>query len=133
EDDGRASTLGRSTRVADVSDRLRNGINDFARMLRLASAPMNGRFLKIAMSVAFTFGFGGSATAADWKSTVTRLIAAQHSYPRSAQIRGDEGIAKVRINIDAGGKITGVELVQPTGSQILDREAVRIPHKIGTV
>lgn len=94
---------------------------------------MDGRVLKIAIAAVVTFGFGGGANAADWKSTVTRLIAAQHSYPRSAQIRGDEGTAKVRISVDASGKITGVELIEPTGSQILDREAVRIPQKIGQV
>ena len=94
---------------------------------------MAGWVHKIAIAAVVAFGFGGAAHAADWTSTVTRLIAAQHSYPRSAQIRGDQGTAKVRISVDAGGKITGVELVKPTGAQILDREAVRIPQKIGTV
>ncbi len=94
---------------------------------------MEGWINKIAIAAVVSIGFGGNAFAADWKSTVSRLIAAQHSYPRSAQIRGDQGTAKVRISVDAGGKISGVELVEPTGSVILDREAVRIPQKIGNV
>lgn len=94
---------------------------------------MEGWVHKTAIAALVLVASAGTATAADWKSTVTRLIAAQHSYPRSAQIRGDQGTAKVRISVDAGGKITGVELVEPTGSQILDREAVRIPQKIGAV
>ncbi|MBB4633139.1 energy transducer TonB family protein [Sphingosinicella soli] len=94
---------------------------------------MEGWPHKIAIAAVLAFGFGGAAQASDWKSTVTRLIAAQHSYPRSAQVRGDEGTARVRISVDAGGKITGVELVEPTASQILNREAMRIPQKIGTV
>jgi len=94
---------------------------------------MEGWIHKTAIAALILLASAGTASAADWRSTVTRLIAAQHSYPRSAQIRGDEGTAKVRISVDAGGTITGVELVEPTGSKILDREAVRIPQKIGTV
>jgi protein TonB len=74
-----------------------------------------------------------NAFASDWSAKVAQMIAAQHSYPRSAQIRGDQGTAKVRISIDAAGKISNVELIEATGSQILDREAVRIPTKLGTV
>jgi protein TonB len=75
----------------------------------------------------------GQARASDWSAKVAGLIAAQHSYPRSAQIRGEEGTAKIRISIDATGKISNVELLEKTGSDILDREAVRIPTKIGQV
>jgi protein TonB len=75
----------------------------------------------------------GQARANDWSTKVAGLIAAQHSYPRSAQIRGEEGTAKIRISIDATGKISNVELLEKTGSDILDREAVRIPTKLGQV
>ena len=94
---------------------------------------MEGWAYKTAIAALVLLASAGTASAADWKSTVARIVAQQHSYPRSAQIRGDEGTAKVRLSVDAGGKITEVELVEPTGSQILDREAIRIPQKIGTV
>lgn len=85
-------------------------------------------------SVAVAFGvMAVPAAATDWTTTVAGLIAARHSYPRSAQIRGDEGTAKVRISIDASGNISNVELLQPSGSEILDREAIRIPTKLGSV
>jgi protein TonB len=73
----------------------------------------------------------GPAHANGWGDKVAQMIGAQYSYPRSAQIRGDQGTAKIRVSVSADGKITNVELVQPTGSEILDREAVRMPSKLG--
>lgn len=85
------------------------------------------------IAAAIVLGGSSGALASDWSQKVASLIAAQHSYPRSAQIRGDEGTAKIRISIDGNGNISNVELIEPTGSDILDREALRIPTKIGTV
>lgn len=73
-----------------------------------------------------------SALDAAWQSKVFKLISANHSYPRSAQVRGETGKAKVKITISPAGKLLSVDLVQPTGSAVLDREAVRIPKKIMT-
>ena len=42
------------------------------------------------------------------------------------------GKARIKIDISATGKIVSVELIQSTGSAILDREAVRIPMKVGS-
>ena len=67
-----------------------------------------------------------------WKRKVGQLITANYSYPRSAQLRGEEGNAKIKIAFSAAGKVVSVDLVQSTGSAILDREAVRIPTKVGS-
>jgi protein TonB len=67
-----------------------------------------------------------------WGRKVSQLISANYSYPRSAQLRGEQGKAKIKIAISGTGKVLGVELVQSTGSAILDREAVRIPMKVGS-
>jgi protein TonB len=67
-----------------------------------------------------------------WGRKVSQLISANYSYPRSAQLRGEQGKAKIKIAISGTGKVLGVELVQSTGSAILDREAVRIPTKVGS-
>lgn len=77
---------------------------------------------------------GGSANAADpgWTRKVSQLISANYSYPRSAQVRGEQGRAKIKIAFSATGKVLSVDLVQSTGSAILDREAVRIPTKVGS-
>ena len=74
----------------------------------------------------------GPALAADpgWQRKVSQLIGASYSYPRSAQLRGEQGSAKVKIAFSGAGKVLSVDLVQSTGSAILDREAVRIPMKV---
>lgn len=69
---------------------------------------------------------------AAWQRQVAKLIAENFSYPRSAQVRGEEGTAKVKVTMDASGRITGVQLVEPTSSDILNREAEKILNKIGS-
>ncbi len=71
------------------------------------------------------------AQGADWQKKVAQLIADNQSYPRSAQVRKEEGTAKVKVTLDASGKVTAVEVVQPTSSDILNREAEKIMTKIG--
>jgi protein TonB len=82
-------------------------------------------------------GFAGvpaqaGANDAGWRSKVAQLIKANYTYPRSAQLRGEQGSAKIKIAISSSGKILSVDLLQSTGSAILDREAVRIPMKVGS-
>jgi protein TonB len=73
-----------------------------------------------------------NASDSDWNRKVAQLITAHYSYPRSAQLRGEQGKAKIKIAIGASGKVLSVDLVQSSGSAILDREAVRIPMKVGS-
>lgn len=72
-----------------------------------------------------------SAQSASWNKQVTKLVAANFSYPRSAQVRGDQGSALIRVDVAPNGNITAVSLVQSSGSPILDREALRIVQKVG--
>src|SRR3546814_18103605 len=72
-----------------------------------------------------------NAQSADWQRSVARLVAAKQTYPRAAQMRGDEGTAKVKVNVTAGGSIGNVELVAPSGSSVLEREALALPAKVG--
>jgi protein TonB len=72
------------------------------------------------------------ASDSEWNRKVGQLIAANYSYPRSAQLRGEQGRARIRIAIAPNGKVLSVDLVQSSGSEILDREALRIPRKVGT-
>lgn len=92
-----------------------------------------GKWFYTALVASMVSMGAGQASASDWSSTVAGMIAAQHNYPRSAQLKGEQGTAKVRISIDASGKISNVELMQGSGSDILDREALRIPSKLGSV
>lgn len=71
------------------------------------------------------------AQSADWQRTVAKLVASKQTYPRAAQMRGDEGTAKVKLTVAADGSVAGVEMVAPSGSSVLDREALALPAKVG--
>ena len=89
--------------------------------------------LSIALGLAALIPTTASAQSADWIKSVARAIAAKQTYPRSAQMRGEEGTAKVKISISASGAIERTELVAPSGSSTLDKEAVALPQRAGQV
>jgi protein TonB len=68
----------------------------------------------------------------DWGRKVAALVASKQTYPRAAQMRGDEGTVKVKVSVSASGAVESVEMVAPSGSSVLDREALDLPRKIGT-
>lgn len=76
-------------------------------------------------------GAAHAAATPEWTAKVRQMIVAKQDYPRAAQMRGDEGTAKVKLDVGADGAVTAVELVQPSGSSVLDREALAIPKKVG--
>ena len=92
------------------------------------------RFAMLAVAALTGLAPAVPAQASDpgWKRKVAQLISANYSYPRSAQLRGEEGDAKIKIAISGSGKVLSVNLIQSSGSAILDREAVRIPMKVGS-
>jgi len=71
------------------------------------------------------------AQPAAWQKAVARLVASKQTYPRAAQMRGDEGTAKVKVYISASGAVEKTEMVSPSGSSVLDREALKLPTKAG--
>jgi protein TonB len=72
-----------------------------------------------------------SADPANWRMSVARLIASHQNYPRSAQIRGQEGTTKLRVAFAATGQISQVDLIESSGSAILDREAQTMVNGLG--
>jgi protein TonB len=72
-----------------------------------------------------------SAAASDWTQQVTSIVRANFSYPRSAEIRREQGKAIVRLALTSDGTISNAQLAQSSGSAILDREAMRIAERIG--
>ena len=70
------------------------------------------------------------AFADDWLSSVKRTIASKQTYPRTAQMRGEEGTAKVRIQVNAAGKVEKAELVGSSGSSALDKEAIAMMARV---
>lgn len=96
---------------------------------------MNMRHIaSLAIAGLMGLAVAGPAHAADpgWQRKVSQLIGANYAYPRSAVLRGEQGSAKVKIAFSGAGKVLSVDLVKSSGSAILDREAVRIPRKVGT-
>ncbi len=83
-----------------------------------------------ALAMSGTAAFG---QAADWQRQVSRIIASKQTYPRSAQMRGEEGTAKVKIFVGAGGAIERTELIAPSGSTTLDKEALTMPSRAGSL
>ncbi len=82
--------------------------------------------LTMTMSSAF-------AQSPDWQRQVARIIASKQTYPRTAQMRGEEGTARVKVYIGSGGAIERTELVSPSGSTTLDKEALAMATRAGSV
>ncbi len=91
----------------------------------------SGKALVAAAAVA-AFTTPVFAQPAAWQQAVARMIASKQTYPRAAQMRGDEGTAKVKVYVSAAGAVEKTELVAPSGSSVLDREALALPTKAGT-
>lgn len=89
--------------------------------------------IAMAFAAAAMLPTAAQAQSAEWIKAVARTIAAKQTYPRSAQMRGEEGTAKVKIYISASGAIERAELVSPSGSSALDKEAVALPERAGQV
>jgi protein TonB len=100
----------------------------------MMSKRVNMRTALLAITGLMGLAAAGPAQAVDpaWEKKVAQLIGANYSYPRSAQLRGEQGKAKIKIAFSGTGKVLSVDLVQSSGSAILDREAVRIPKKVNS-
>lgn len=89
---------------------------------------------KIAMGAAMlAFCTPLFAQSADWTRQVARAIAARQTYPRIAQENGEQGTVRVKVYIGANGAVEKTELVATSGSEALDREALTLPRRIGTL
>ncbi|MCE7797025.1 energy transducer TonB [Sphingobium sufflavum] len=73
------------------------------------------------------------AQSTDWSKQVARMIAAKQTYPRMAQERGEQGTARVKVYVSATGNVDRTELIATSGSAPLDREAMILPTRVGTL
>ena len=91
------------------------------------------RVLVAAAAVAALFvTTAASAEDPAWVGKVRKLLASHQTYPSSAMDHEEQGTATIKVHIGADGKLQSVELLQPSGSRTLDREAVTLPSKVGT-
>jgi protein TonB len=96
---------------------------------------MSKTIAKLAFGItgALLFASSAFAQASDWTRSVTNMFASKQTYPSTAQMRGEEGTAKVKVYIGADGAVQKAELVAGSGSAILDKEALSVPTKVGKV
>ncbi|QFT55414.1 energy transducer TonB [Microbulbifer sp. THAF38] len=64
-----------------------------------------------------------------WQNQLQAHLERRKRYPRSAQIRRQQGIPWVRFTIDRQGKVLNVELHKPSGFATLDREVVALVRR----
>ena len=79
------------------------------------------------------FSVPAMADTGDWVKQVTRAFAAHQTYPATAEMRGEEGTAKVKVYVGADGAVLRSEMVAPSGSSTLDKEALSVPSRVGHV
>ncbi len=96
---------------------------------------MKSTISKISLGLvgAMMFAAPAYAESPDWVKQVTRMFASKQTYPSTAQMRGEEGTAKVKVYIGADGAVQKAELVAGSGSASLDKEAMSVPSKVGHV
>jgi len=71
------------------------------------------------------------AAEARYLRELQRAIAKRRYYPRSAQRRGVEGIARVQLTIQADGRFSAIRISGGSGSDDLDRAAVTTIERLG--
>jgi periplasmic protein TonB len=61
----------------------------------------------------------------EWSKKVASKIISIQEYPRSAQVRGAEGVVKVRVQVAANGTVSSMEISQQSSFDVLNREATK--------
>ncbi len=90
--------------------------------LALATSPAH----TVAQSISANPQFGPANPAVDdWSKKIAKMIISRQEYPRSAQVRGAEGLVKVRVQIADNGSVTAMELMQSSAYDVLNREATK--------
>jgi len=63
-----------------------------------------------------------------WSSIVS-AIERTKNYPRLARERGIEGVVRLRFRINSDGAIEKIEIVESSGSEILDKASIRAVYR----
>ena len=88
---------------------------------------MTSLFVKSTITASAILLSGTAVTAtdtiADWKDMLRGKIESSNSYPSKALERGLEGVVTVRLTFSKEGAVNGVEFVEKSGYDILDRRA----------
>lgn len=94
------------------------------------------KFIKVTVAVCimaaplFTAQTASAEDIKSWQKSIGKLVAKKQTYPRAAMRKEIEGKAKVKVSIDRSGTITGFEIVQSTGSDILDKAVPKLMERL---
>ncbi|MGC6330436.1 energy transducer TonB [Rhizorhabdus sp. FW153] len=95
---------------------------------------MTVRFRNLLIGLTAATMVAGAANAAatpEWTARIRQMIASKQDYPNAAQMRGDEGTAKVKLDVSDDGSVAAASIVQPSGSALLDKEALAAIKRVG--
>jgi len=79
---------------------------------------------------ASTFSAQASESIEAWTAKAQQEIAIKKHYPREAIQKGVEGKVRLRLAVAETGLVKGVEIVETSGSKLLDKEAMRLAMRI---
>lgn len=65
-----------------------------------------------------------------WNDQVRKEIEEKHYYPRNALAQGIQGQVKVRLTLTTDGRVQGIQIVESSGNQILDAEAMHLATRL---
>lgn len=71
-------------------------------------------------------GRPSAARVATWKSALALRLAKAKRYPAEAHVRGQSGVATVRVRLDRSGRVIAKALVKSSGVDALDRESLAL-------
>ncbi len=67
-----------------------------------------------------------SAISSSWSAALSAWLDAHKFYPELAQQRGEQGTVLLRFTVTRDGQVLTVSVIQGSGSEILDRAAVKL-------
>lgn len=65
----------------------------------------------------------------NWKSRLVARLERYRRYPHEAQQRGEHGVVQLAFNIDRRGGVHNVRILRSSGSSLLDRATLALPHR----
>ncbi len=65
----------------------------------------------------------------NYGSVLSREFAKHKQYPRVAQMRGWQGTSRIELQIDATGTVTAINILESSGFEILDKQAIESVQK----
>lgn len=95
---------------------------------------MSPTFFKTALiASAFTFSplaANAAENIEEWAVKARKEIIQNQYYPKGAVNQGIEGSVKVRFDVSQRGLVKGVQIVETSGSDILDAQALKVAAKL---